>query len=167
MQRRIFVLSSPLFLAGCLTGPDKAIATVASDAKLIANGLAGALSQLGSLGIPGLTPAIVAQVGTAIAGITSVADALAGVSTQAEAQPLVAKIETYLNAVVGALAMLPLPPAIALPLQAATILLPIIEALVGMVFRAPPQAAGAARRAAPPLTPDEARLILAGSAALR
>lgn len=162
MQRRHFLALAPsVALGGCLTGPDQAIATVANDAKLIASGLQGVLVQLGNLNVAGLTPAILATVGSAVTNLQAVADAIAGVATNAAAQPLVQKIETYVNTIVSALAVLPLPPPISTALQAAAILLPIIEAAVGMVL--PASTARAAKGLA--LTPDQARLVLAGSSA--
>lgn len=166
-SRRAFLLSTtaavPLALGAC-GSVDMKIASVAKDAKLIASGFAGVLQQLGRLNLPGLTPALVAYIGVAVAGITSLADALGTAATAAEAQPLVEKIAGYTNAVVGALATLPLPPAISMALQAAMVLLPLIELAVGLVASPAHPARSALAAPAAPLTSDQAREFLALSA---
>jgi hypothetical protein len=164
ISRRSLVASTPLaalaMLGACAgKSADQTIATVAADANTIAGGLKGVLAQLGPLNVPGLTPSVISTVGVAVSEIQTVAASLSGVTSAAAAQPLVQKIETYLNTIVAALAGLPLPPPISTALQAAAILLPIIEAAVGLVVQ---QAAKAAPGA---ISPDQARMILRGSAA--
>lgn len=150
-------------LSGCAafsTSVNNGLAQVSSDATLIANGLAGALQNISALGIPGLTADKVQTIGVAITSLKTVATSLAAATTQAQAQPLVTQIETDLNAIVGAVAGLPLPPQISMPLQAAAILLPVIETAVNLAVSqiTTPSATSAA------ITPDQARLILKGSA---
>jgi hypothetical protein len=158
------ILASPLALAGCSIfsgGLNSGLAQVASDAAIIASGLAGALSNIGALNIGGLNADKIQTIGLAIAGLKSVATALANATNQSQAQPLVQQIETDLNAIVGALAGLPLPPQISVALQAAAILLPVIETAVNLaVSQIPGTPATAAI-----LSPDQARLILKGAAA--
>lgn len=154
------LLATSALLAACNPGQVAQISSeVASDAGIIASGLQGALAGLTTLGIAGLTPAKAQTVGDAIAGIKSIASALAGAATASAAQPMVQQLEADLNAIVAALAGLPLPPQIALPLQAATVLLPIIEAAVGMVI----SNVSALRAAQPGMTADQARALLIGS----
>lgn len=162
MLRRSFIISSSaLGLAACQT-VDKNVAIVAADAKIITNGLAGILPQLGALGI-----GIPAEVATALASLQSVADSLGAATTVASAQPLVQKIETYVNTIVGALAAIPLiPPPISLVLQAASILLPVLETAVGLVINSF-GASAKMRASARGMSADQARLILQGQATRR
>ena len=155
------ILAAPLGFAlyGCANA-NQIAATVASDASLIATGLQGALANISTLNISGLTADKMQTIGLALVGLKSVASALALATTTAQAQPLVQQLETDLNAIVGALAALPLPPQISVALQAAAILLPVIEAAVGMVIPTPRPTAPAPQH----LTPDQARLILQGFA---
>ena len=155
------LLASPLALAGCAAfsgGVNAGLTQVSQDATLIANGLQGALQNIGALNIQGLSPDKIQTIGLAIAGLKTVAVALGGATTQSQAQPLVMQIETDLNAIVGALAGLPLPPQIATAIQAAAILLPVLEIAVNLaISQVKPLTASA-------ITPDQARLILKGLA---
>lgn len=158
LSRTLLVSPAALALYGCANA-NQIAATVAIDASTIATGLQGALANISTLNISGLTADKLQTVGLALAGLKSVATALALATTNAQAQPLVQQMETDLNAIVGALAALPLPPQISVALQAAAILLPVIEAAIGMVL--PPPTAPATSAA---MTPDQARLILQGLA---
>lgn len=132
--------------------PSQNIAVVAQDVQIIATGLSKTLTQLSALNLPGLTPAILDITQTALAELQTVAQALAGVSTATDAQPLVIRVEGYVNAFVGALSILPLPPEIKTALIAAQILLPVVEMAVNLA--APPKAA------ATTMTADQARAAL-------
>lgn len=133
--------------------PSQNIAVVAQDVQIIATGLSKTLTQLSALNLPGLTPAVLDIAQTALAGLQTVAKALAGVSTATDAQPLVVRVEGYVNAFVGAVSMLPvLPPEIRTALIAAQLLLPIIETAVNLAV--PP------KTAAPTMTLDQARAAL-------
>jgi hypothetical protein len=153
LSRRSLCLAVPLVLAGCNgqapSGPS--IAMVAQDVNLIAGGLSKALTQVQMLGVPGLTPQILNTCQIALTGVQGVAQSLAGVSSVQDAQPLIVRVEGYVNAIVDALAVLPLPPPVQTALLAATILLPVVEAAVNMAV--PPAAAT--------MTPDQARAALA------
>lgn len=155
MLRRAFLVAVPL--GACSTITDSGVGKIAQDVNILATGLNGVLTQLGNISILGLTPAIMSTVGSAIASIQALAVSISTATSTAAAQPLVQKIETYVNTVVSALAVLPLPPAIALALQAASILLPIIETAVGLLVTAKPMLGNA-------MNPDEARIILRGYA---
>lgn len=137
MLRRTLLLSSTALVAtGCQhNSPNPAfnVAAIMSDITLITRGLNQVLAQLGQFNIPGLTPALVADVGVAINGITAIAQQIATVTSNAEAQPLVQKIGTYLTAVLNVLTTLPLPAPILMGLRAVAMLLPFIEAAVGLV----------------------------------
>lgn len=158
MLRRNMLIAVPvLTVAGCQVPASQTISNVVSDVQIIGDGLQGVFAQLGQLSLPALTPSIMSTVGNAITNLQKVAAALGAVNTTAAAQPLVKKIETYVNAVVSALAMLPLPPPISTAIQAAAILLPIIETAVGLAIPQTPKASS--------MSPAQARMVLLGASA--
>lgn len=160
MKRRSLLFGTTSFfgLAAC-AGTDQTVKIVATDVQLIANGLQGILPNLGTLA--GLSPESLATIANALADLQQVASAIAQTSTTAEEKPLVQKVEAYVNTIVSILAAIPLiPPPISTVLQAAAILLPIIETAVGLVVQNPPRVRGGT-----PMTADQARLILGASAA--
>lgn len=164
MMRRTAVLAlGGLPLAACGGTPvsDQGVQTAAQNAVLIANGLQGVVSQLANLvpPIPGLTLPVLATITNGVADIKAVAQAIGTASSQTTAQPLVQKLEGYVNGVVGALAVLPLPPPILLGVQAAAVLLPVIELAVNLAL--PPGAS------APTMTVAQAQQALTQMAALR
>ncbi len=122
--------------------------SVVSDAGLIAAGLAGAFKDVSA--VPG---AVVA----ALTDLASAAEALADADTIAFAQPMVLRIEADMNALVAAVGALPLPANAASAIQAAQVLLTVIEAGVNLLVTAS-AAPGA-------MTPQQARLVLAAAAA--
>jgi hypothetical protein len=151
-RRDVLIGSSALFVAalmGCAQSSDVP-ATVATDAGLIASGLAGAFKDISA--VPGAMMA-------ALTDLASAAQALADADTIESAQPLVQRIETDVNAMVTAVGALSLPANAASALQAAQVLLVVIEAGVNMVVTA-----SGAREA---MTPEQARLVLAAAAAKR
>ena len=142
------VVVLPLAAAACATVDgkpldpaeiDRKLKLVAADAKVIAAGLKSVLAQLSSLDIPGLTPQILDVAAIAISGTTDVANALQSVTTVAAAQPLVKKLVTYAQAFAGALAKLPLPKEVTTALNAAVILLPVVETTIDLVANRLPQ----------------------------
>jgi hypothetical protein len=148
-RRHVLTGTSILFVAAlieCAQSSDVP-ATVATDAGLIASGLAGSFKDASA--VPG---AIVA----ALADLASAAQVLADADTIASAQPLVQRVEADVNAVVTAVGALPLPADAASALQAAQVLLVVIEAGVNLVVTA--------RGARAAMTPDQARLVLAAAA---
>lgn len=138
-------------LTGCATHPTPA--SVANDVSLIASGYRSVLPQIGT--IAGITPAIVAKAGQAIADLQAAAAAFASADAAAVQKTLVQRIEADVNAVVAVLAGLPLPAPISTILQAALVLLPIIEASVGIVAPAAAAPGG--------MSPSQARLALAAA----
>lgn len=159
MNRRNFLVAAPLFLAACQTTTpfDQTLAKVVSDVNILATGLKGVLTQLTTTNVLGLTSTVLNTITTAISNIQAIAGAIGQVTSIAATQPLIQKIESYVNTVVAALAALPLPPAIAMALQAASILLPIIETAVGLLVTAKPMLGST-------MNGDEARIILRGMA---
>lgn len=175
LRRNLLLGSTALGVTACAGQTvDQDVVMVAADASTIANGLTGVLAQLGPLaatyGIPAST---MASVSTAVAGLQAIAAQMSGVTTAAAAQPMVQKIETYVNTIVSALAAFPLiPPPISTTLTAAAILLPVIESVVGIVINN--VAPAAVRRASVGVSniptkaqADQARLILRAAAVRR
>jgi hypothetical protein len=156
-RRRVLAIGSLaglLPLAACAGGqlPTPSIGVVANDVKIIATGLQGVMNQLGALSVPGLTPQVLNTCQTSLAGLQTCAAAIANASSAVDAKPTVEQVEGYVNAFVGALAVLPLPAPVNTALVAATILLPVIEAAVGLAISNAPPAT---------MTPDQARSALA------
>ena len=147
------VIAPAALLAGCATGQtaSQVTAQVLTDINLEASGLANALPLLTAA--KGIPAAIVAKAQAIIARIQVAAASMSAQVTSAQAQATVTQIETDVNAVVGLLAGMPLPPAISGVLQAAVVLLPLIEAGVGLAV--PVGAAPSAMSAA------QARMVLA------
>ena len=106
-------------------------------------------------GVKGINADLLIQVGVYVQDIKAAAASLQAASSTA-APGLVNQIEAAVNAVIGALAALPLPPPISTALQAASILLPIIETAVGMIVQPSPAPAAVALKALPPMTPQQA-----------
>lgn len=144
------MVSAPILLAGCATGqtPSQVTAQVLTDINLEASGLANALPLMTTL--PAATKT---QAAALIAKVQAAAATMSAAVSKAAAQATVTQIETDVNALVGLLAGMPLPPQVSGVLQAAVVLLPIIEAGVGMAVPV-----GAAPGA---MSPAQARLTLA------
>jgi hypothetical protein len=148
--------------AGCSGNATQDLATAAQDAITIANGLQGVLVQLAT--VPGMSAGVLAQIGVYVSDIKAAAASLQAASSTA-APGLVSQIEAAVNAVISAAAALPLPPPISTALQAAAILLPIIETAVGMIVQPSPAPAAASLKALPPMTPEQAIAALNAIAA--
>jgi len=132
--------------------PQENLANVVTDVNDIAGAFMKVLPQIAA--INGVPTSVIATVTSAVDEMQVVAQALskAALSTTA-AQPLVQKIETDVNAVVDAVASLPLPSSVSSVIQAASILLPIIEAAVNLSVTTPAVKASS-------MSPDEARAVL-------
>lgn len=127
----------------------QALQQAASDASLIANGLAAVMPQLSPL----VSASTLATAQGWLTKLQSAASQLAGIPTTTGAVPLVQQIEQGVNAIVGIAAPLLAATPAGPILTAATVLLPVLETAVGLFV--PPAAGG--------MTPDQARLILAGA----
>lgn len=152
-----------LVAVGCAgTTANQALQDAASDVKTIAAAFQAILPALGS--VAGLSTTAVATVGAYISDLQNVATSVAGATTNAAAQTGVQQVETDINGIVAALAVLPvIPPPFSIALQAAAVLLPVIEAAIGMLIPptpAPVTTSVARLRAAPPMSAAEARLYL-------
>lgn len=147
-----------LALVGCTNGTlnNQAVATVAQDVAIIANGLKGALPALGTAGaIPADKLGAISQ---AIANLQTVSVTIAAAASTSAALPDVQQVEADVNAIVAALVGVPgLPQNVTLALVAAQVLLPVVETAVGMIVPPSPKAYA--------MTPNEARAILIGQSA--
>lgn len=160
-RRTMLIGAAAVPLAACSSAqPDPNLTQAVADVNALSAGLSGMLAGLSASGVSGLTPDVLATVNGAIANLKTAAAAIAKTATAVAAQPVVQQVEGYVNTVVSVLGALPLPPPISTILEAASVLLPIIETTVGLL--AP--TAGMRMKAAA-MTPDQARLILLGSAA--
>jgi hypothetical protein len=165
MLRRNFLIATTAIvpITGCSTIAqtfDSKLSLLVSDVTLIANGVSSLLPTIGS--IAGLSDTVKSTIQLAIDGIREVANQIKGVTSTAAGQPWIQKLETYLNAIVSALSMLPLPPQVSVILQAATVLLPILETIVGLLTNLTP---ATARVQSGAMSPDAARAALALAAA--
>lgn len=149
-RRKLFAIgggsavAAVIVLAGC-SNFASVEQTVGADANLLASGLSTSLASLAALkGIPGLTPDVVAKVQTALGAVQAIAAALQNAGSQAQGQALVQQLETAVNTIVAALTVLPLPPQILLGVDAAAILLPIIETGINLAINAQTQAQASA-----------------------
>lgn len=112
-------------------------------------------------------PAIPADQAARIEGLLEQAqvltNSLSGSTAATAAAPVVQQIETDLNGVVTTLAGMHLPAPYGTYVQAAAVLLPVLEAFVTSVSGAPVHPVAATAPGG--MTPDHARLILGGSLA--
>lgn len=166
-RRSVFALApaAAALLAGCSSLPwfsNSSVQQAATDMSTIATAFKNILPQLGT--VQGISASLVAEAGTIVADLQSLAAQVAQAASTAAAQPQVQQFEADLNALVAALAGLPLPPPISTALAAAAVLLPVIEAAVGMLVPppapAPTPAPAPVAGAAPRMTPDQARSYL-------
>lgn len=139
-------------LTACAGGQN--LAQIASDAHMIAAGLQSVVGNptIGAM----IAPSDMSRVQAALADLSSVSATLADAPSASAAKPSVAQLVADTNVVVAATARLPLPPPMPAVLQAANVLLPVLEAAVGL-----PVAASAAANT---MSPDSARLVLAATA---
>lgn len=160
MKHRIFpalVLVCVIALGACQNF--SGIATqVASDVGLIATAFQAALPNFAK--IVGISPTQLATINADVTDLVQVSGEIAKVAGDNQAQPLVQRVEGDVNGIVGVLAGLPLPAPISTALEAAGVLLPVIEAAVGLVVT--PPTATALYAAHSHMTPDQARAVLEG-----
>lgn len=153
-MRKILALAG-LLLTACTTAPDgtqqlntPTVAQVSADVSLVAGGLQNALTALSA--VPNLNiPTDTLNIAQAsLSGLKTAAASIAGASSPAAAQPMVQQVETYVNTFVGAVSAVPgIPDNVRAYLQAANVLLPVIEVAVNMAVPPPPADAAAQARA--------------------
>jgi len=136
MHRRAFLLSTtgaiPL---GACAGVDKNLADLLLYGKALFNGSKSAWAQLQAS--PAIMQFVSADTRNTITvtgrAIGAVLDELSAAQSTAQAQPIVAKLGTYVRAVLSAFGTIPgLPPTIAGLLALVQIVLPVLESLVGI-----------------------------------
>jgi len=123
-----------LGVIACSSGSSVTEASVANDISLIANGFNNALSQPAVVAV--IPPAVLPKIQAALADLMTVAAAVKADPASAMSKGTVATVEADVNTIVGALAGLDLPPPAPTILAAATVLLPVIEAAVGIAVPA-------------------------------
>jgi hypothetical protein len=140
-----------LAIAACGLTAEQITQDVVTDAQVLGTGLAADSAAFSELGA---SPATVSTIQGDLADLNTEASALNTSLTTTAAQPIVTKIEGDLNAVVAATATISnLPTSLEMKLEAAEVLLPIIE--VGVNLATP--TAGAAMNQ---MTPAQALAIL-------
>lgn len=144
-----------VLLASCGTATNSNVSKAAGYASVIANGLAAAAPTVCQFA--GMGSESCGHVTTAVADIKLVSTQLQAAASASAAQPLVGQLEADVNAIVAAAAQVKgLPDNVQLALQAAQVLLPPIEQVIGMVVTPPT----AARAKAIPMSPDAAVCVL-------
>lgn len=161
LRRDLFKSVSVVALVGAFAGcsavsPAQDISQAVSDLQLIAQSFTAALPAFSR--IVGINSQSLSQIQSWIANITAAASGIASAANAAAAQPFVQQVESDLNAIVGALSGLPLPAPISTVLAAAGVLLPVVEAAVGLAL--PPSSPARSLAARRPMTPDQARAAL-------
>lgn len=155
MNRRELLATTALLPLVACASTGGTLSQAISDVQTIASGLAGVLPQLGA--VTGIPASIVGQAGGIISKIQSIASAMAGVVSTAAAQGAVQQLETLVNGLIAAVApFVAAVPVVGQVFAAAAVLLPVIEAAVGLVVAPPARAI----RGVAPMTPDQARMIL-------
>ncbi len=158
MKRRLLLSTVPAALmAACTpTSTTPTVSQLASDASLIASGMAAVVTALQSQ--PGIPAATLVQLQGYLATLQKDAAAVAA-ATATPATSTVQEIAQIVQTVAPiALSFVPGGGAVAAIVQAAVALLPAITAAIGV--------AGAPLGAAPVYAPDQARLILRAAPAL-
>ena len=153
LRALILGLATALGLAACTTTPT--VSQVATDARLVASGLAAVVPTVAALA--GIPPATVTQINGDLATAQAAAQALASVTAGQAPVNVVAALVDAVNDIVALATTPPLasliPPQIETVFAAAHALLPSIEAAAGLSGAAPGT-----------MPPDAARLILLNAA---
>lgn len=114
------------------------LAIAMADVSAIVTGLTSVLKQLAASSL-GISSSLLATISGYVTGAQTVASSLQSATSAATAQPLLSQLESYLNATVSALASIPLiPQPISGILQAASLVLPVAEATLGIVVASLP-----------------------------
>jgi len=155
MNRTLAALLLGTALTACTTATAPVtLQSVAVDISLISTSFNTALSNPAVAAAINIPP----TVKTALEDLTTVANAAASAPDAAAMKGSVQIVERDVNTIVGALAGLPnLPPNVSTILTAATVLLPVLEASVGIVA---PAAAPGTAAAAGSMSPATARAHL-------
>lgn len=157
-------------LVSCSTAPN--VPQAIADAQIVADGVANSYATLKQID-PGLTnSATDAQIEAILGRLPdAMAQLRAATTTASQASGLravEADVNGVLNLAAGIVAVVPgVPPAVVLGLQAAEVLLPVIEGVANQLVRSPTGAPAAPAVLISAMTPDQARATLAAVAARR
>ena len=156
-MNRLAILAA-LLAAGC-TSSTVNVSQAVTDAGLITNGIAGVYQSFVTLYPTAVSPAQQATVAKDLAAAQVALAALQGVSANLTTAATLQGIEADVNAVLGVMGTVApgvLPQQIVVGIEAANVLLPLIEATVNQIqgVTAPVKAAML------PMSPDHARLVL-------
>lgn len=160
MKRLIFA-GALLFLAACQSGstvnPSQAIA----DAQTVTNGIAGVYASFVALYPASVSSAQQQTVKDELAAANALLAGLQGASGSLSTGNSLSAVEADVNAVLSVMAGVPgLPPEIAAGVEAADVLLPLIEGVVAQINGVVTQP----KMAAMAMSPDHARLVLRAAA---
>jgi hypothetical protein len=170
VSRRAALMSSipvALAVAGCVAGSEVTPANVIADASAIVSGLSGALAQV-LVASPNLIPPVIAaQASSALASAQALLGGLTTSTAASTGASILVQVEGYVNTALGYLAPL-VPPPYNVAVEAAVVLLPIVENFISQ-FVTPPPVPAAARKLARPgaMSASEARAVLNEAAARR
>lgn len=153
-SRRSILLAAcaALPLAACAgVTPAQLASDAVTDLGLIANGFTALLPEVS--GITGLSSGAVASIENFLSEAKTTASNVSATITQAAALPVVQQIETYFQEALNLLGVVSLPAPFSTVITALKVLLPVVEAAVGLT--APVGAAPGG------MTPAQARAVLA------
>ena len=157
-----------LAMPGCTSAGSPLVTPyqVVTDIGTMIPALQTTVQTLATQNPPIITADVAAKVQALLAQAQTLDNSLSGSMEATQSAPIVQQIETDLNGVVTALAGLPLPPPYNTYVQAAAVLLPVIEAFVTSVIpTAPPVPAAVSAEAPKSMTISQARMVLEGAAA--
>lgn len=154
------ILAGTGLVVGCATLFNATVAQVASDVATIVNGLEATVPAIAAAA--GLSSAAAQAVTTALSSLQTLATSVSNAASTTAQKPLIQQIEADINTIVATAAAIPgLPAEVTLALEAAEALLPVIEAIVGLVVTTPATPRpGLVRR-----TPTHVRALLKAVAA--
>jgi len=134
--------AAALALPGCTTlqnffnkvTPAEVAQVVVNDLGLIKNGAAGVLAALSAIGT--LSAGTASTVSSDLTTVLNAVGTVAAGTAASAAQPVVQQIEAMISAVISALQAVTLPPVVQTILSAMQVLMPAIEAAVGIILPA-------------------------------
>ncbi|HQT38903.1 MAG TPA: hypothetical protein PK231_05715, partial [Acidocella sp.] len=128
-MNKVFFIVPAVACAAAVAGCSMQIAQYVTDANLVVQGLTSAEAVLPT--VKGLTAAQVTQIDADIVLAQNASAGIAAAANAVGAQPSVKSLEAALNDIVAVAAGI-LPPPASVILQAAQVLLPVIEQAVGL-----------------------------------
>jgi hypothetical protein len=157
--RVALAFAAPIAVVAC-AGQANPELQIINDAQTTVKALQNTVSALQATNPPVLNATQAAQVSVALDDASKLLAALNTSATATANAAVLAKVEADVQAVLAVLVAIPLPAPYGLVVQAANVVLPIISAYVN-TYVSGPVVASAAPSA---MTPDMARVVLAGAA---